>query len=489
MGYYDHKYKLSLALDFLTEHGLPVDRAKQDKLRDYLNAEEVRISGEIQFLVPFEVRPILKKEGYKTLPKDLRTALKERELLVKGAKLDYYHVNFYELCNSLGYYYLDDKFVKVGEFNANSTQQLQLYIEHMGYEMPKHIETGKPTTGKEALEQLVAQHDDEVLKRAQRIKKISKLRGTYASGDWIPGADGRVHGKFKFGTASGQTSSTEPNIQQYPEHYDKEDEWLKEIMQMVKESIRAEEGFTLVKVDMRSFHGRMQGFLAEDPAYYKLADFDLHSYNTAHYVGLPDAHDLLSYDDQKLRSRLKEIKNEYEYERNAKLKRVAYLMQFGGGADKAFQILSAFSSVAEVIELMNMVKDLFPRTFKDFQRWVKRQLYVVPRIITPFGCLRYFWDGDLQQATAFPVSNCAHCHIQLALIRLFESGAFFKYGACNFTHDALWYHVRTELVQECVSVTRAEFERASDVLVNSLGAFFCHADAQAGPNMYDMEDV
>ena len=95
---------------------------------------------------------------------------------------------------------------------------------------------------------------------------------------------------------------------------------------------------------------------------------------------------------------------------------------------------------------------------------------------------------DLKQAVAFSVSNPAHCHIQDALVRLCDKDAFAKYGCCNFPHDAAWYHCPIDLVDECIAVTKEEFEKPSEVLVNSLGPFWCPTDAKVGDSLVEMED-
>lgn len=482
MGYYTHRFKLSQVLDDLSDRGLPVDIQLQTELRDYIATEETKLLGELQQLVPQELKPYRQYKGW---PGDLREAVKAAGLWVKRCQPQ----EFPQYVTDMGYALNDDfVLIKPLPFNPDSSIQLLRYIEHKGYRVPLHIDTGKPTTGKEPLEKLIEEVDDDALRLVQKMRKLTKLGGTYASGDWIPGTDGRVHGTFRFGTASGQTSCTRPNIQQFPEHYDKSDLWITDIMKRVKGTIKAEPGHKLIKGDARGAHGRCQGFLAEDEAYYRLASLDLHSYNTAHYIGVEDKDELLALDDYSLMKRLKEIKKEYEYERNAKLKRVAYLMQFGGGADKAFQILSAFESVVEVHQLMGMIKNLFPKTFIEFPKWVEQEMKKHPRIISASGGCRWFYDKDLQQAIAFCVSNNFHAHVQSAGIRLYERGAFEKYEAINFGHDSWWWHPKEELVDECISVVREEMEKPSEILVNSLGAFWCSADFQVGDTLLTVKD-
>jgi uracil-DNA glycosylase family 4 len=497
-GYYQTKYRLSFVLDDLSERGLPVDKDRQAQLREFIAEQEVALSAELQELVPLELRPITPKEGYKGFPKDLREAVKAAGLWVKKCQ----PTQFYEQYNALGYMsqpfelvtpegesYVEHRLCKLLPFNSNSSQQLLEYIRFQGYRVPIHIDTGRDTTGKEAIEALIDETDDDVLRLVQKIRKLTKLGGTYANGDWVPNGDGRVHGTFRFGTASGQTSCTRPNIQQFPEHYDPNDAWITDLMHRVKGTIRAEKGHVFVKTDLRGFHARMQGFLAEDAAYYRLANSDVHSFVTAHYMEEPDADSLLTMNDSDLGKRLKEIKQKHTDVRNAKVKRCSFLMAFGGGAEKMFRILhGGFVSLGEVQELIYLIKNLFPKTFKEFPAETKRLLAKSPRLISPFGCMRWFWDQDAEQGTAFRVSNCAHCTVQAALVRLHAGGVFKQFNAVNFAHDALWSMPREQDADECKQVVTAEFEKPSEVLVNSLGNFFVHADSQIGYDMDSMED-
>lgn len=377
--------------------------------------------------------------------------------------------------------------VKRLSFNPNSGQQLLRYIEYKGYPVPLNLDTGKPTTGKEEIKKLIEKTDDEVLKLTEQLRKLTKMRGTYCSGAWVPGPDGRVHGEFRFGTANQQTSCTNPNVQQFPEHFNKDDEWMAEIGRRIKGCIRAEPGHKLVKVDARGFHARMQGWLAEDANYYRLANLDLHSFNTGYYMDVPDKARMLQMDDGALLSRLKEIKKQYSHERNALVKRVSFLNQYGGGADKASRILGI--DVGIVQGILASIAAPFPRTFDDFPESVVQALKRGTRLTNPFGCARYFWDHDLKEAIAFSVASPAHCHIQDAGIRLWQRGAFMQFECINFTHDAYWFHPLNELVDECIAVAKEEMERPSTVLVNSLGPFQVMADAQVGDRLSEMEDV
>lgn len=492
-GYRQHKWRLGVVLDDLSARGLPVDREAQESLRQYIASEEKRLSAELQAMIPPELFPT---KSYKGLPRDLRAMLKEQGCKPKNGLatsfcergVEVAMANSFEFrSNDSGDYVLH----RILPFSANSPQQLLRYIVHQKLPVPRHIDTGQPTTGQAELEALLNIYDDAVLRHVLKSRKLTKLGGTYCSGDWTPGADGRVHGTFRFGTASGQISCTRPNIQQYPEHYNPADEWMADITKRVKNCIRAEPGHVFVKIDLRAYHAKVQAHLAGDPVYYRMADFDPHSYSTAHYVGEPDADHLMKLDDESLRRRLKEIKKTHAHERNFKIKRCTFLMQFGGGADKMFRILQGgFESVVEVQALMNLIKGLFPQTFVRFPEDTRRMLRQHPRIVTPFGACRWFWDEDAEQATAYRVSNCAHCMFQNRLINLYDAGVFSTFNLINYCHDSVWAMPLEKDADECIKVVTAELERPSKTLVSKeLGAFWVHADSQIGYTMDKMEDT
>lgn len=501
-GFYRYKHRLGQVLSAMSDRGLPIDRTEQRKLRQSIEWQELLLERELQGMIPDELRPLNKKGGYKGFPKDLREAVKAAGLWVKCCRPEAfpeqyeslgYKLGVFELETPEGECYTEQRLCKLLPFNADSPKQVMAYIEHqvdtVGHPwfIPRDVDSKKPTTNKAGMESLILLTDDPTLKQIRKCKKIGDLKA-YCEGKWIPQGDGCVHAEFRVGaTATGQTSATNPPIQTYPKHVDPADEWLVPTIKRIKSIIKATEGHTMVEVDARGFHARVQGHLSGDPIYYRMADFDIHSYNTAYYMHEPDADQLRHMEDGQLRSRLAEIKEAHKYERNFILKRIAFLRQFAGGAEKAATIMKV--PVIEVMQIFNMMDELFKLTFKTFPTKVKRMLQSGPRLTSAFGCIRYFWDGDPQQAIAFLPANSAHCMIQDAMIRLHDRGALAKYHAVDFVHDSVWFMCPTELVDECIATTKEEFERPSDVLVSeTLGPFFVHADASIGPSMGELRD-
>lgn len=529
-GYREHKLRFSLVLDDLHETGLPVDRERQDKLRETINSEDARLLRELQALVPEHLQSLHPEFGYVTAPKSLMEIISNgydpaQPPLVELASTRGYLVermvtaeviNKVEIecetcagvgtvagvrrpkkcakCKATGRRWVKEGRISRDEtrwalalFNPNSHDHIIEYLKHMDYAIPLHIDTKRPTTGQKEIEALIEDTDDEVLKTVAQIKKLTKLGGTYCNGDWVPGEDGRVHGMFRFGTASGQTSCTRPNQQQWPSHFDPDDVWLMPLMEQAKACIRAEPGHVFVKIDAKGAHSRQQAWLAEDAAYYRLANLGSHAFVTAHYVGVDDRDELLAMDDDSLLRRLKEIKKQYDYEYNF-AKRVSFNMQYLGGAQKAAHTLRV--PVMQVVELMEMIKGkLFPKSFTDYPESVRQRLRKSPRLVSAHASCRWIWDNDVQQAVAFCVANEFHCHWQSGLVRLRESGLTRRFPLTNFCHDDAWFHVREADRDECIALCRAELERPSTVLINSLGPFQVNTEVQYGYDMLNLIDV
>lgn len=538
-GYREHKYELRFVLDEIGEHGLPVDREKQAALRVYTLGELSRIQTSLHQQAPSEILSIHPKSGYKSVSgkvamessPDTKTPLRDliaaydeaNPPLVVAAG----HVGFLRQRRFAVEMKLPDtpdmldrtahgdevRWCIERLFNPHaSSPNTKAYIRHRGYHMPTNIVTGQDTTGKTELLKLAKETGDKVLFAIYEWRDLAKTGLDYTTGKWVPGDDGRVHPTFRCGTtASGQTTCTEPNAQQYPEHSG--------IAKRAKEAIRAEPGHIFAKIDMRGFHSRAIGWLAKDPLYYQLADEDVHSFVSAHYLHLPDAPYLMEMSEDERRAALSLVKAEHGHTRNYKVKRVVHGRQFNMGVKKLYQLHGAdFDPAPEVLaqqlgpewyeldpkeqldelnkrgraearKLYNIFDQLFPRVFVLYIEDVREQIYhVTPnRLTTPFGHHRFFWSWDMEQAAAFGPSNCAHCHIQSALIRLRRGGHLRRFGMCNFSHDAGWFHPSIELVHECVSTVQYEFELPSTVLTdNPLGPFQCNSDAEVGFDLAHM---
>lgn len=489
VGYRQHKFLLgTTVLDGMSARGLPVDREKQTELREYINGQETELLTELQVQVPVEVKAV---KPYKSLPKDLRAALKEVGCKPKKAIKSYFCEQAVAIAESMGFdfHYADDgsyeyRLRRILPFNPNSSPQLITYIKHRGYPVPLHIDSKRPTTGKDAIDALIEDTDDDVLKMGRQMRQLTKIRGTYTEGHWVPGRDGRVHPEFTFGTASGQLAARYPNSMQYPQHG--------ALAKMAKACIRAEEGHTFIKRDMRSFHARTLAWLSGDLAYWTLSDEDVHSFVAANFLKLPVASRLLQMTPQDRRAELCRIKREHADVRNLQAKRAILGLGFHMGVDKLYRMNpDSFASPLEAQALVELIQSLFPQAFVEYPKSIQKRIKANPRLVSPTGHQRWVWSGDLEQAVSFEPANIAHCHMFDSMLIMQERGLLDRWQLVNMIHDCLIFHCPNELIDECIEGSREIMERQSTVLVDSpLGIpFQCSSDVEIGVTMAEMEAV
>lgn len=494
-SYRRHKWELGAVLDDMGNRGLPVDRDQQVQLREFCESEQQRLLAELQDHIPQELRPIHPKEGYKG--KHVRIDGKSVKLpelppngdvvMLSGEAFTTVEV---ELETPEGECYTQRRWCRLLEFNPNSPIQLLNYIKFRLQQfgepwfLPTHIDTGKETTAKEEVDKLAAATGDSVLVNVRHYRQLSKIKGTYTEGDWIPINDGRVHPQWSFGTSSGQLAPRRPNSAQYPTHG--------KLAKMAKACIRAEEGHTFIKRDMRSYHARSLAWLSGDKAYWTLSDEDVHSFVAAHFLRLPIATQLLKMDAVGRRAELARIKVEHADVRNLQAKRAILGLGFHMGVDKLFRMNpEAFESPLYAKELIELIQSLFPKAFVEYPRSIEKRIKQSPRLVSPTQHQRWVWSGDLEQAVSFEPANIAHCHMFDSMLIMQERGLLDRWQLCNMIHDCLIFHCPNELVDECIEGSREIMERKSTVLTESpLGIpFQCSSDVEIGVTMAEMREL
>lgn len=393
----------------------------------------------------------------------------------------------------------------------------------------------KDNTGSKELTKLYKDTGDEVFKLLVDITKLKKIHGTYVKG-WNV-IDGAVHTTFGLAdTGTGQLTSKSPNIQNTVKH--------SALGKEFRAIIAARPGKVLLEFDKKAFHAQTMAFEAKDKDYGRIAAIDIHSYNAAFRLKLPEAPQLLSWSDKDLGDWAKRRKAEefiykseacvaypdgmtFEQVRDFKTKKVGLGINFKQGAQAIFdQNPEGYNNKKEVQELLDAFYKTFPK-IKKYQNEIAQLAHKQTYLISRWGYIRRFhdvykWDSqkwnefagsmgdwapgdDLEAAVAFLVANDAFGMLKEEMLRLagWDDGfktpgkrvgenLLTKYGFCNQIHDSLFFHCDLSLRDQCIEnvlgVMRQPCLTLSDPEVAPNG-LFVDADVKVGPDWAHMEGV
>ncbi len=300
-GYLDKVVRLQPVLESMQNLGIGIDKAGQDKLRAWIEAEQARVVEELNPLIPAEVK---KRKEWKTWPEDCKPIVESykqqvveeitRRLEAEGKKVtkkatnvvirirkfeyDKYNVAIREL----GYQWTEDglKLFKELDYKPNSSQQLKAIFKHFKVDIPVDVD-GAETTDKGELRKLLKKCKSgeliPIITKTLEYRELGKAKGTYLDGaGWTPDAQGRIHTTFTFKPATWQLSSMDPNVQNIPKHTRLGGE--------IRKLVVPREGHVILEADYSSFHVLTLGFNAESERYMQLARSDAHSYVCAHML-------------------------------------------------------------------------------------------------------------------------------------------------------------------------------------------------------------
>lgn len=400
-----------------------------------------------------------------------------------------------------------ERWCELTDFNPNSPQQVKSYTRYEGptpwgfkkaYTIPKNSKR-KYAMDKETLERLQKTYKDPVYATILATKQIGKLASTYGEG-WLKrvGPDGCVHTQFLFLPATGQLSSTGPNVQNGVS--DRHGELAK----LWQGAIEAKDGYKWVALDYRSYHAQTLAWEAKDWDYLRLARLDIHSFLAGQMLRIEGYRQALHWDDEKLGAWLSKIKKEHTKVRNGQAKPCILGYGFGMGASRLYNSNpDNFSSFRQAESVFDALSSAFPRAAayrEESPELAHRQRF----LRSVFGCIRWFfnvkgynfrkrdWDHgiDWDRAIAFRPANIAFCQKKIAMLACEEKGYNERYGLGLDLHDALWFHCKEELVEECVHNVKQEMERPSEVLKMPDGSgFWVEVEAKQGSSWGQMEEV
>lgn len=460
---------------------------------------------------------------------------------------------------------------RVEYFKAGSPKQLIKYIEYKGYKVPtKRSKTGefRPTTDKEHIHKLWEQTGDKLFEYIILKRELDKMLSTYIGESdynlyeeneyteegtelrnkidketgWPIGKDGRVHSTFIFEPATGQLSSTRPNVQNPPKRGNQfSSRGYKKLAEQFRTLIAAPEGKVILEIDFSGFHALMLGFEAEDELYMRLARLGIHDYVASHMIKrqLPnrwlkikrnkikseieayerdiefykDLDSWINLSDFDLKTKLSYTKKHHKFVRDAQAKPAVHGIGFGEGVNKLFTLnRNAFTSKQEVQELHDlMLITLFPK-IKTYQDKIRALADKQKYLVTRFGYIRWFYDVydwriipngrapkpgeyitrdnegkwwsrksgmDSEAVIAYLPSNNAFGLMKEKMRILEELGYNDKYELINQVHDSLMFLPDEDLLDEAIRNMVPVMSSATKHLINDVAPNGLHCLVEA----------
>lgn len=550
-GYERHIQRLAPILWSASDRGIPMNETKLTEFKDKISGEQDRLAAEKIWpkVEGMDLGNIEPKDGFKTL-----RSPELKSLLDKGMTDQEIQLLKFKDKDDHSYCYMKKEFVeptKVDltsdallsgpapqpivrwcrkfDFNPGSSKQILAYMRKKGHPVPTAWKTGAETTNKEELERLAKKVKDSFYTDILEYRKYDKMISTYCVG-WRPKADGCVHTTWTFRPATGQLSSTDPNVQNAPKHVGLAEEF--------RDCVEAPPGFKVVEFDYKSFHVITLGFEARDHDYIRMGRLDIHSYLTAHTLKLPDRDVLASLPDDELRERLAWIKKHHKHERDYKSKRALLGYGFGMGYRKLYQLYrESFSGENEAKRIHDVLNGLFPNACR-WREQVKHDAQRLHRLISRHGYHREFHDvlvywgmGKIEdavrrgrkvpplcpickqrhengeqseQAIAFLPANDAFGHIKDAMLRLgqnddglwdedrYRQSWLGQAGFCNTIHDSLMFIMPDSLMDSAIPAIYNDMTLPSTILVDPEVAplgLVCDVEVSIGQTWKRLEPV
>lgn len=390
------------------------------------------------------------------------------------------------------------RWVRVYSFSPNSSAQLMDYMRVRGHKVPYDKKRGSETTSKKELERLGAKHHDDFYAKVIECREMRRMSSTYVDG-FRPGVDGRVHTTFTFATATQQTSSRQPNTQNYPAHG--------KLGKAIKSMIEAPEGFELANWDKKSFHVIITGLLAEDSEYMRFARLDMHSFVTWHFLKLPGASTLHDLPDEELLEKFAWLKSNADYKRvRDKQSKPSILgIALGLMPPHLYEMnREHFESQRQATQFREVIQGLFPKVFR-WQDAVCEEAHKNQVLVNRFSALRWFYEvkapdsrggwkpgEQWNAALALKVQSEAHGELRENLKALDREGAAEKYGLNNTIHDSFQFCYPVGLRAQMLHEVGEILLRPSKVLIHPVlapGGLVVGVECGIGKNMAELEEV
>jgi len=318
------------------------------------------------------------------------------------------------------------------------------------------------------------------------------------TGGFPVGPDGRVHGTFTHNPSSLRLSMHDPNLQNIPRGADPNNPLPK----YVKEMFVAPPGSTFWARDFSGIEAVLVGYFAGAKGYTRLAKRDVHSFYTAYAINALDparfnANDLpsIEWDDDKLFTRLEEIKREFKADRNGLFKHLVhganYLQSPKGASETIFKTTGKAFDIKLISSVMEVYFELFPEIrawHKDLCQRVdgtKRRkggegerpdpwTIGVAHVSNPFGYVHRFYNvlewekigdewissygEDAKRLISFLPQSTAAAIIKRAGRILWEEYPWVGQTMRLWIHDEILGECEDEELEKCLSVSQTVME-------------------------------
>jgi DNA polymerase I-like protein with 3'-5' exonuclease and polymerase domains len=265
--------------------------------------------------------------------------------------------------------------------------------DHVGYliydclkiEPFKFTDSGKPSTDKEVMDDLIEQYSSSEawLEKLSNYRKLGKLLSTYVDGILDRQIDEVLYtSMLQFGTTSARFSSTNPNLQNLPSIKGEDSDvspLVKKYANMIREGLISKKNFSLIAADFSqlepSCFAAVSGDLKLQQVFHN--GYDLYSQIAIDVEGITDA----SADKK---SPLY-LKDKYPALRN-KFKAVALAIPYGSEAGQVSRMLGI--DYKEATEVINNYLNAYPG-LKSYMNRCNYSAKTLGFVKTKFGRIRH----------------------------------------------------------------------------------------------------
>lgn len=527
-----HVLEVSKVFTYISKMGVPLDMKLRQEAEDNVGGLLAEVSEKMASVVPFEARiidKVFKNEPpeVKQIKEDHPEWLDSRQLLgekfiqheaqekglytrggnrikaycsqcgIEKPRKDHFK-RFVKKVNPCADGIKVEKVVDVSEWYRLrdwklSVQQLLSYQKVKKHQAIVDRKKGSITFDENAILKLIKKYpSDPLYPIILDYRGKGKLLSTYIGvtdketgriqGGMPIGRDGRVHTLFTMNPSTLRSASQQPNLQNLPRPNPKNKEALENI---IRKLIVAGDGNLFTATDFSGIEAVLVGYFALAPSYIRLALRDVHSYYTAYAIhqldGRIGANDLplLSWDDDKLFTRLGDIKKEFGAERNSLYKHLVHAINFGQGAKGAQEKILNETGVTFPIHLISKVMGTYKELFPEIPKWQMNVLLQAEKdgfLRNPFGyvhrfnrCFEYEKIGGKWQKSQGPEANkvwaflpqsTAAGIIKEAMLRLYfdrfeEAGQYLRL----LVHDELFAECPESIITDVRDIMEGEMKK------------------------------